>query len=32
MKDGIIQDTEPEGIMGYTPVPVREWFNDLPYT
>ena len=31
MKDGIIQDTEPEGIMGYTSVPVREWFNDLPY-
>ncbi len=31
MKDGVIQNTEPEGLMGYTPVPLREWFNDLPY-
>ena len=31
MKDGIILDTEPEGLIGYTSVPFREWFNDLPY-
>ena len=31
MKDGVIQDTDPEGLMGYTSVPVRDWFNDLPY-
>jgi len=31
MKDGTVQKTEPEGIMGYTSVPFRDWFNDLPY-
>jgi hypothetical protein len=32
IKDGIIQKTEPEGLMGYTPVPFRDWFNDLAYS
>jgi len=31
MKDGVIQDADPEGIMGYVSVPFRDWFNDLPY-
>jgi len=31
MKDGVIKATEPEGLMGYTSVPFRDWFNDLPY-
>jgi len=32
MKDGVIQEKEPEGLMGYTSVPFRDWFNDLPYS
>jgi hypothetical protein len=31
MKDGVIQETEPEGLMGYTSVPFKDWFSDLPY-
>ena len=31
MKDGAVQNAEPEGIMGYVSVPFRDWFNDLPY-
>jgi len=31
MKDGAILNAEPEGIMGYTCVPFKDWFNDLPY-
>jgi len=31
MKDGTVQNAEPEGIMGYTSVPFKDWFNDLPY-
>jgi hypothetical protein len=32
MKDGQIKSTEPEGVVGYTFVPFREWFKDLPYS
>jgi hypothetical protein len=32
MKDGQIKSTEPEGVVGYTCVPFREWFKDLPYS
>ena len=32
MKDGVIQKTEPEGLFGYTSVPFKDWFNDLPYS
>ena len=31
MKDGKILGAEPETITGYTPVPFRKWFDDLPY-
>ena len=31
MKDGVVQNAEPEGIMGYVSVPFRDWRNDLPY-
>ena len=31
MKDGKILNAEPESIMGYTSVPFRDWFKDLPY-
>ncbi|UCF86335.1 MAG: hypothetical protein JSV50_07450 [Desulfobacteraceae bacterium] len=31
MKDGEVLKTEPEGLMAFTCVPLREWFNDLPY-
>jgi hypothetical protein len=31
MRDGSIQAAEPEGIVGYTSVPFRDWFNNLPY-
>jgi len=31
IKDGVLQKVEPQGIMGYTSVPFREWFNDIPY-
>ena len=32
MKDGLIKSTEPGGLVAYTSVPYREWFNDFPYT
>ena len=32
MKDGAVQKTEPQGIVGYTSVPFKEWFNNLPYS
>jgi hypothetical protein len=31
MKDGVVQSTEPEGLVAYTCVPFREWFKDIPY-
>jgi len=31
MRDGSLMKAEPEGIMGYTSVPFRDWFNNLPY-
>ncbi|MDH4268028.1 MAG: hypothetical protein OEW45_20565 [Deltaproteobacteria bacterium] len=31
MKDGLIKSAEPEGLVGYTSIPVREWANDWPY-
>lgn len=31
MKDGSIQKAEPDGLIGYTSVPFRDWFNNLPY-
>jgi hypothetical protein len=32
MKDGVIKKIEPEGLVGFTSVPFREWFKDLPYS
>jgi hypothetical protein len=32
MKDGVIQNTDPEGIVAYTCVPFREWFKDIGYS
>jgi len=31
MQDGRILGTDPEGLVGYTPVPFKSWFKDLPY-
>ena len=31
MKDGVIENAEPQGLVGYTSVPVREWATDWPY-
>jgi len=31
MKDGVLQRIEPKELVAYTPVPFREWFQDLPY-
>ncbi|MBI5585394.1 MAG: hypothetical protein HY892_16405 [Deltaproteobacteria bacterium] len=31
MKDGVVLGTEPEAPVAYTPVPLREWFKDIPY-
>jgi hypothetical protein len=30
-KYGTVLNAEPEGILGYTSVPFKDWFNDLPY-
>jgi hypothetical protein len=32
MKDRVVQSTEPGGLVAYTPVPLREWFKDIPYS
>ncbi|MCP4667578.1 MAG: hypothetical protein GY849_14570 [Deltaproteobacteria bacterium] len=31
MKDGVVQDAEPEGLVAYTSVPFREWLKDIPF-
>jgi hypothetical protein len=31
MKDGKLLGTDPETITGYTSVPFRKWFDNLPY-
>ena len=31
MKDGVLESTDPEGLIAYTSVPFRDWFKDLPY-
>ncbi|NIQ40097.1 MAG: hypothetical protein GTN81_16160 [Proteobacteria bacterium] len=31
VKDGVIQNAEPEGLVGYMSVPYREWFKDMPF-
>jgi len=32
MQDGKLRRVEPETILAYTPVPFRNWFDDLPYS
>jgi hypothetical protein len=32
IKDGKVLNAEPEGIVGYTSVPFKDWFKDLPYS
>jgi hypothetical protein len=32
MRDGVVQNSEPEGLVAYTSVPFKEWFKDLPYS
>jgi hypothetical protein len=31
MKDGDVEKTDPEGLVGYTPVPFKDWLNDIAY-
>jgi len=31
VRDGIIEQREPLGIVGYVDVPFREWWSQLPY-
>jgi len=31
MKDGQVLKKEPEGTLAYTPVPLRDWFGQLPF-
>jgi len=31
MKDGVVQGTEPEGLVAYTSVPFGNWFKDIAY-
>jgi hypothetical protein len=31
MRDGVVLDTEPEGLMGYVAVPFKKWFKDIAY-
>jgi hypothetical protein len=31
IRDGIVLETEPEGLMGYVAVPFWKWFEDIPY-
>ncbi|MBI4766304.1 MAG: hypothetical protein HY787_17170 [Deltaproteobacteria bacterium] len=32
MKDGVILDTDPKGLVAYTCYPLREWFKDIPHS
>jgi hypothetical protein len=32
MKDGEVMGIEPQGLVAYTPVPFRKWFDDIPYS
>jgi hypothetical protein len=31
IKDGALQGTDPNGLMGYVAVPFWKWFADIPY-
>ncbi|UCG09524.1 MAG: hypothetical protein JSV83_10410 [Desulfobacterales bacterium] len=31
MRDGVVMEAEPQGIMGYVAVPFKKWFEDSPY-
>jgi hypothetical protein len=31
IRDGVVEHTEPEGLMGYVVVPFWKWFTDIPY-
>jgi hypothetical protein len=28
MRDGVVLDAEPQGLMGYVAIPFRKWFED----
>lgn len=32
VRDGVIEQAEPDGIVFYVDLPVRHWYNDLPFT
>jgi hypothetical protein len=29
IRDGVVLDTEPQGLMGYVAIPFRKWFEDI---
>jgi hypothetical protein len=31
IRDGVVEHTEPEGLMGYVAVPFWKWFADSPF-
>jgi len=31
MRDGIIENTDPEGVIGHVARPVSQWMTDIPY-
>jgi len=32
MRDGIIEKADPEGLIGYVPLPVSKWMADIAYS
>jgi hypothetical protein len=31
IKDGVVERAEPEGLMGYVPVPFWKWFENIAF-
>ncbi|UCE57126.1 MAG: hypothetical protein JSV31_21715 [Desulfobacterales bacterium] len=31
IRDGVVMNSEPAGLMGYVAVPFKKWFEDIPF-
>ncbi|MBL7209730.1 MAG: hypothetical protein ISS52_06500 [Dehalococcoidia bacterium] len=32
IRDGVIENTDPDGIIGHVSVPMMKWLEDIPYS
>jgi hypothetical protein len=31
IRDGVVLNSDPQGLMGYVAVPFKKWFEDIPF-